>query len=321
MALGRMDVNVLYRKTLRPVLREFGPAFNIEEIHHGENIDTRILKEIDETDYLLADLTYARPSVYFEAGYAAAKQMPVLYTCRADHVRRGAPHEIHFDVNHRQMILWADPGDRTFADRLRRHVTARTRSLINKLSEERTRTDMEARFASISVAHRLQMLAQMAQKILVRAGFRPFERDQDRDSPWRGYRRLGALGQTAEVSVSEGWPFRPTGAQFVPLVLGLREHPKAFGGVTRTDNHLIVVCLRKVTRPVVEKCFPEYSYIPSETGQTRSWSYTVQLGRPSEMRLLLHVLGDVRSEEMLREHLALISRSMNSDRAGVVRGR
>jgi hypothetical protein len=217
------------------------------------------------------------------------------------------------------VILWSDPRDRTFADRLRKHVRSRTKALLDKLSEERTRKDTEARFASISVAHRCQMLGQAAQKVLIRAGFRPFEREQERDSPWRGYRRLDALGQTAEVSVSVGWPFRGTRAQFLPLVLGLRKQPKAFGGVTRTENHLIVVCLRKVTRPVVERYFPEYSYIPSETGQMRSWSYTVQGGRPTEMGLLLHVLGGVRSEEMLREHLALILRRMDSNRAGAAR--
>jgi nucleoside 2-deoxyribosyltransferase len=86
MVLGRPDVHALYNHRLKSLLREFGPALNIEEIEHGENIDTRILKEIDASDYLLADLTYERPSVYFEAGYALGKQMPVIYTCRSDHV-------------------------------------------------------------------------------------------------------------------------------------------------------------------------------------------------------------------------------------------
>lgn len=88
MALGRADVHHLYKTRIRPILCEFGPAYNIEQAEHGENIDTRILSEIDGSDYLLADLTYGRPSVYFEADYAAGKQMSVIYTCRADHVEK-----------------------------------------------------------------------------------------------------------------------------------------------------------------------------------------------------------------------------------------
>jgi hypothetical protein len=36
--------------------------------------------------YCSADLRYARPSVYFEAGYAE-RSVPVIYTVRRDHFR------------------------------------------------------------------------------------------------------------------------------------------------------------------------------------------------------------------------------------------
>src|SRR5215472_9716952 len=63
-------------------------------LEHNDDIDKRIMKEIKACDFAIADLTYARPSVYFEAGFA---QRSVPVTSRKDH--RSALCQEHFLIS------------------------------------------------------------------------------------------------------------------------------------------------------------------------------------------------------------------------------
>jgi nucleoside 2-deoxyribosyltransferase len=70
MAFGQKDTDAIF-KILRRTLAPLGiNAQRVDRIEHNDNIDTRIISEIEAADLVIADLTYARPSVYFEAGYA-----------------------------------------------------------------------------------------------------------------------------------------------------------------------------------------------------------------------------------------------------------
>ena len=64
----------ILRKTLGPVGIN---AQRVDRIEHNDNIDTKIISEIEAARMVIADLTYARPSVYFEAGYAP-RAIPVI---------------------------------------------------------------------------------------------------------------------------------------------------------------------------------------------------------------------------------------------------
>jgi hypothetical protein len=70
MAFGQTDTDAIF-KTLRKTLVPLGiNAQRVDRIEHNDNIDTRIISEIEAADLVIADLTYARPSVCSEAGYA-----------------------------------------------------------------------------------------------------------------------------------------------------------------------------------------------------------------------------------------------------------
>jgi nucleoside 2-deoxyribosyltransferase len=62
-------------------------AQRVDRIEHNDKIDTKIISEIEAADLVTADLTYARPSVYFEAGYAQ-RAIPVIFTARPDRSTR-----------------------------------------------------------------------------------------------------------------------------------------------------------------------------------------------------------------------------------------
>jgi nucleoside 2-deoxyribosyltransferase len=114
MAFGQKDTDAIFR-ALRKTLGPLGVnAQRVDRIEHNDNIDTRIISEIEAADLVIADLTYARPSVYFEAGYAQ-RAIPVIFTARSDHFRErdddpNGNRHVHFDLKMRNIIAWS--GDR-----------------------------------------------------------------------------------------------------------------------------------------------------------------------------------------------------------------
>jgi nucleoside 2-deoxyribosyltransferase len=85
MAFDRPDTDAFYQRLLRPTIRSIGArAVRVNDVNHNDDINNKMLELLDQADFVVADLTYARPSVYYEAGYAAPR--PVVYTCRSDHL-------------------------------------------------------------------------------------------------------------------------------------------------------------------------------------------------------------------------------------------
>src|SRR5512143_4051755 len=85
MAFGHEDTDYVYAQWIEPAIENAGLfPVRVDKIIHNDRIDTRIRDELLKADVVVADLTYARPSVYWEAGFAE-RSVPVIYTCRKDH--------------------------------------------------------------------------------------------------------------------------------------------------------------------------------------------------------------------------------------------
>lgn len=128
---GKPDTDAIYEKIERIVIELGLYPRRIDQIEHTENINQKILLELDESDITIADLTYARPSVYFEAGYSHRKT-PVIYTCREDHLNNKEENlKVHFDVDRYKIIFWNYPKDESFPSNLRSRLLYVIENLTN----------------------------------------------------------------------------------------------------------------------------------------------------------------------------------------------
>ena len=78
----------------------------LDLVHHNEKICDRILAEIRQAHFVVADFTGHRGGVYFEAGFALGLGRPAIWTCPDDHL--GAA---HFDTRQYNHIAWSQPAD------------------------------------------------------------------------------------------------------------------------------------------------------------------------------------------------------------------
>ncbi len=146
MAFDHADTDEIYDRHIKPVLdRNNVIPIIINRQEDNRDINNQIMQHLNSCDFCIADLTYARPSVYFEAGYAQ-RQVEVIYTARADHLGKGLSEDrrVHFDLQMKPIIKWDNPSDRTFQSRLEkrlRNTFLRTwkqgSEKIEKIAEER----------------------------------------------------------------------------------------------------------------------------------------------------------------------------------------
>jgi nucleoside 2-deoxyribosyltransferase len=78
----------------------------VDLVHHNEKICDRMVAEIKGSGYMVADVTFHRQNVYFEAGLAAGMGRPVIWTCRSDLLEAG-----HFDTRQYSYVAWSTETD------------------------------------------------------------------------------------------------------------------------------------------------------------------------------------------------------------------
>lgn len=91
-------------------------ARRIDNEHFTEDVIAQMLILINSSKFVIADLTGNRGGVYYEAGYAKARGLPVIFTCKENSMRSDDPP--HFDVNHYPILVWNDDSLNEFSNKL-----------------------------------------------------------------------------------------------------------------------------------------------------------------------------------------------------------
>jgi nucleoside 2-deoxyribosyltransferase len=116
------EVENAFPDAIKPAIENCGyRAIKIDMEEFNEGIVDQVIAEINESRFIVADLTDHRNGVYFEAGYAKGIGLEVIWTCREDHAR-----DTHFDARHLNQIRW------TTTEELREKLTNRIRATIGK---------------------------------------------------------------------------------------------------------------------------------------------------------------------------------------------
>lgn len=89
----------------------------IDKVEHVNRIDDEIVRQINASRFVIADFTGHRGGVYFEAGYALGKDIPVFWTCHKSDMP-----SLHFDIRQFNCIDWELPDD--LATRLSARIEA-----------------------------------------------------------------------------------------------------------------------------------------------------------------------------------------------------
>jgi len=98
----------VYNKAIKPAIEAAGySSYRVDDDRsHSDQITNKILAEIKNSKFLIADFTHgdsgARGGVYFEAGYAQGLGIPVLWLIK-DNMKNA-----HFDTNHYPHTIWKD---------------------------------------------------------------------------------------------------------------------------------------------------------------------------------------------------------------------
>lgn len=96
------ELNPAWESGFRPAIEKAGyKPQRIDKKEHANKICDEIVAEIKRSRFVVADYTGHRGGVYYEAGYAAGRGLPVILTCRKDEMDK-----LHFDIRQYNCIDW-----------------------------------------------------------------------------------------------------------------------------------------------------------------------------------------------------------------------
>jgi len=97
----------IYENAIKKSIKDNGfTPIRIDRVEHNNKIDDEIIANIKKSKFVIADFTGQRGGVYFEAGYAMGRDIPVIWTCREDDLEN-----LHFDTRQYSHIVWKDEKD------------------------------------------------------------------------------------------------------------------------------------------------------------------------------------------------------------------
>ncbi len=119
----------VYVKAIKPAIENDNKynAIKIDNVEHCNDINDEMIAQIRKSKFMVVDLTGYRGGVYYEAGFAEGLGLKVIYTCHEKWLE-GVPEmnieRVHFDINHRNIIVWNDNNLEEFKTKLINRIDA-----------------------------------------------------------------------------------------------------------------------------------------------------------------------------------------------------
>lgn len=305
-AFGYSDVDEIYDKIICPVLKGLGlRPFRVDRVEHNDDIDDQIFSLIDRCQVCIADLTYARPSVYYEAGYAFGNGKPVIYIARADHFRarendRAGNLRVHFDLQMKNIISWTESHDA-----FKRRLQSRLKHVIKPLLEQQEAADAEHHcekaFAALSQNEQLTALRSKAVNLLRSRGY---SRGASREDRRLGYGLYDTqLKKTSKKTYHQVHVLiRPSvnkaDLKFIRYLWLSMLSKEEYEAVKRIESTCLIISLSPTRTALIKAQFPNWTPIDE---RTYSRSDFRSLGEDIPESAIITVMDSIRSVEQFSE--------------------
>jgi nucleoside 2-deoxyribosyltransferase len=266
-AFGKADVNAIYNNAIEPVLRSasiIARRVDLEEFN--EDIDDKIIELIETSEICIADLTYARPSVYYEAGYFNGLNKPVIFTSRGDHfIQKDNDTEgnraIHFDLKMKNIIDWTSTKKvKTFKSKLASRIKHVTKPIRAEIEEKSIREKATREYSSYSQRRKLKTLSKVALQKVMANKAKTLDYDTggytkpDTYISLRSGRTLYTLFFTSSATKEY--------LKYVSHDRILMQNEKNIRGVTH--SHIFITSLRNIPSSRIEDSYPDIYRISSD---------------------------------------------------------
>jgi DNA-binding PadR family transcriptional regulator len=97
------EMSPAWEDGIKPAIEDSGyKPYRIDMDPHIGQIDSKIITEIRNSKFMIADVTKERPNVYFEAGFAKGFGLPVIWCAKKES-------KLHFDTRQFRHIMWNTP--------------------------------------------------------------------------------------------------------------------------------------------------------------------------------------------------------------------
>ena len=108
----------VYKNAIAPAIESTGyRPYRVDSEPHLDRVDVKIIAEIKNSRFLVADVTQQKSGVYYEAGFAHGLGLPVIWCVRHDDLEK-----VHFDTRQYNHIVWESETE--LGDRLKDFILA-----------------------------------------------------------------------------------------------------------------------------------------------------------------------------------------------------
>lgn len=316
-AFDKTDVDKIYKNGIHPTLKSMDiKCRRVDKEEHNDDIDDKIIELIHKCDFCIADLTYARPSVYYESGFFSGLGKNVIYIARRDHFLHDkidihGNKRVHFDLQMKNIIPWNNPEQLAkFIQKLKSRINLITRPLLQKHEDKEKLTEEREKFERISSNMKCRTLTDFIKDKMIQSKWVIVK--SDFSSTWlpKNYlcflkgKHICVIFVTASMTKNE---FKFVDAH--RIAYQNKEYIKKTGGIC----HVVIISYRKIPDSRIENIYPSISKIPGSRFSYFGGNFSDWMMRDLKNdRSYYHFVSDIKSESEFKDLIEELFREIET---------
>jgi len=308
-AFGKDDVDEIYQNAILPALKsmEITPC-RVDQIEHNDDIDNKIIELISKCDICIADLTYARPSVYYEAGYFTGLKKSVIYIARKDHFSPKAEDvygnfKVHFDLQMKNIIQWSSTKRvDTFKRKLLSRLKLISKPLQQRIEKERKQKKDQQEFSRLSqkdkqIIIEKQLLKFFKKRSWIHHSFNLSNDDYDKDISKFSSKNLNKSKKYIYSSITLSATKEYLKYNRINVIRGIN-----LERFKQVNQNQLFISIRKIPKSRLEDLFPEATPIVS--------GKVLEFSTRSSLKIRYLFISNIKSIEEFNKELEIICQEL-----------